>query len=190
MSSRRLLKVGALAAIALALSSCQPDPQDSGVDGVLWRQVAEHLDPIKSFIYNGHIGYQSDDVPDMPVDTYLYLLPATKWDRTIDPKASWVESGGAIIHDIERSETQLSFEVFVGSGPRPADVPTDDGFAYFGPPTVYTCFGWVVGVVDGMISRDPYNVPGEGESREACDPELVALLPDDAAFAEIDSFNG
>lgn len=187
MSSRPLLKIGALAAIALALSGCRPDPYDTGVDGVLWRQVAEHLDPIKSFTGNASEPY---DAPPMPVDTYLYLVPAIKWDRASDPEAAWFESGGAVIHDMERTETQLSFDVFVSSGPRPADLPTDDGYPYFGPGTVYTCFGFVVEVENEAISRDPYGYFTERESLASCDPELVALLADDAAFAEIDSFNG
>ena len=187
VSSRPLLKIGALATIALALSGCRPDPYDTGIDGVLWRRVAEYLDPIKSFTYNG---YEPYDAPDMPVGTYLDLVPAIKWDRMRDPEASWFESGGAVIHDIERTETQLSFDVFVSSGPRPADVPTDDGYPYFGPGTVYTCFGFVVQVENEAISRDPYEDFTAREARASCDPQLVALLADDAAFAEIDSFNG
>lgn len=183
----RLVRLAAIALVVAALSGCRPDPSDSGVDGYLWRQVAEHLDPVKHALYNGGELY---DAPPITVAAYLALIPATRWDGTSAPEDLGLLPGGAVLHNLERSDDQLSFDVFVSSGPRP-DVTSNDGWlGYFGPHSVYTCFGWTVDVTDGMISRDPYNVPGSGEPYTTCDTTLVATLADDAGFAPIDAFNG
>jgi hypothetical protein len=88
-----------------------------------------------------------------------------------------------VIYDFSRDSQNVNFSVFISSGPRP-NVLTDEGTHYSGPNAVFTCFGWHASF-DGNGDFD-----GERVDDRACSPELVAQLPPDAAFAEIELFDG
>lgn len=163
----------ALVVGALTLSGCGPveyHGYDSGIDGVLWRQIASFEDPMNFF-------ESSTQDP----ATYLSELDGDRWNGS--PSALPDLSNGAIVlYDLATTAADAEFSVFISSGPR-RDALTDAGFGYVGPSQVYTCYGMAADLRSPrpMVNRTLF---------ADCPRALVNLLPDDAAFASGDVFDG
>lgn len=147
----------------------------SGIDGVLWRQVASFEDPLSQRLYSP------------PVDgptAYLDTLPGARWDGDALSAAEFeIEQGGIVLYNISSTDAFAHVSVFIASGPRPA-IPTDDGYAYNGPSEVYTCYD---------VRADFRSQPMPSAKRDIltkCPTPLVELLAEDAAFASGEVFDG
>lgn len=176
MTTRRVRQQVAVAAVAVGavtLSGCGPveySGHDSGIDGVLWRQIASFEDPMEF----------SDTSPQDP-STYVSGLGGDRWDGSATSLPD-LSTGAIVLYDVETTASRATFSVFISSGPRP-DVPTDDGRDYVGPSQVYTCY---------ERERD-FNPEAQRSNRTVftdCPAALVNLLPEDAAFASADVFDG
>lgn len=61
---------------------------------------------------------------------------------------------------------------------------TDEGLNYVGPSTVFTCYGITA-------QLEPMALPAVDRTIfDDCPPALVRLLPEDAAFASAEVFDG
>ncbi|SJN28420.1 hypothetical protein FM104_06035 [Microbacterium esteraromaticum] len=176
MTKRRVKHREVIAALilgALTLSGCGPveyHGYDSGIDGVLWRQIVSFEDPMNFF-------ESSTQDP----STYVSELGGDRWDGSTGTLPD-LTAGGLVFYDLTTTASDAEFSVFISSGPRP-DVPTDAGHHYVGPSQVYTCYGITAGLRSPrpMINRTLFS---------DCPAALVNLLPDDAAFASRDVFDG
>jgi len=147
----------------------------SGMDGVLWRQVASFEDPLSRSIYR-----PSTDGP----TAYLDAIPGARWDGDPSSAAEFaMDQGGIVLYNISSTEGSARVSVFIASGPRPT-VPTDDGHAYNGPSQVFTCY-------DVRVDFRSQPMPSaEREILTECPRPLVDVLPEDAAFASGEVFDG
>lgn len=196
--------LGGAVAAALIAALCGCLPVDSGcesdvdrtvycgwesdIDGVLWRQVAAHEDPLWT-----RLGQPRS------VETYLDDTEGTVWDGVTDPSELGVARGAVLFYDVDRSGSRYEFGVFISSGPRP-DVLTDEGDPYRGPSQVFTCFTVIADIVplpqierDRDDWRDGIDLQAVAVDRDVdveCPSELVAEMPPDAAFAFDDVFDG
>ncbi|MFB2556790.1 hypothetical protein [Herbiconiux liangxiaofengii] len=176
MTARRVTRAAGSAALIMAgvaLSGCGPieyHGQDSGIDGVLWRQIAGFEDPANFY-------ESSTQVP----ETYLAEAGVDRWDGSLSTRPD-VGEGAILIYDVSTSGAEAEFSVFVSSGPRP-DTPTDSGHDYSGPSQVYTCYEIAadLGSPTPAVERTIFTT---------CPEALVSLLPQDAAFASADTYDG
>jgi hypothetical protein len=193
---RRQVGILALSAIfAASVVGCATEYHgyDSGIDGVLWRQIAAFEDPLLASIYeplHETVGIPNTTDPEShpaAVDTpaeYLAGIDKPRWDGTARslPQLE-IEKGGVILYDVASRDSTAMFSLFIASGPRP-NVPTDEGRDYSGPSEVYTCYS--IKVDFGMTAT---RVPDRTAFTE-CPSELVGLLAEDAAFASAEVFEG
>jgi hypothetical protein len=173
-------KWGALlvfAGIALSLTGCHTEYHgaESGIDGTLWRQIAAFEDPLSLSLY------QSSAT--QPVG-YLELLQGERWSGSVASATNLnLSEGGVVLYDISSTDSSAELSVFIASGPRP-DVPTDDGRDYNGPAQVFTCYRVEVNFSPG-VEPSAYPVTFDG-----CPATLVEVLPEGAAFASGEVFDG
>jgi hypothetical protein len=170
--TRRASIVALLVAVGL-LSGCSPIEYhgcDSGIDGTLARQIASFEDPM-----DFHESSSREPL------TYLAELGGDRWDGTASTLPDLSE-GAIVLYDVSAAESVAEFSVFISSGPRP-DVPTDDGHDYSGPSQVYTCYGITTDLGAEMLTVDRAIFT-------ECPTALVNELPEDAAFASGDVFDG
>lgn len=162
-------------AVVGSLSGCRTEYRghESGIDGVLWRQLASVEDPFSREVF--------DSLARSPIG-YLDALDGARWSGTAAAAADLdLRNGGVVLYEISSTESMAEFSVFIASGPRP-EVATDDGRQYSGPSAVFTCFG---------VRADPGpDLEVERTEFDECPAALVAQLPDDAAFAGIEVFDG
>lgn len=161
--------------VALSSSGCRTEYRgyDSGIDGVLARQVASFEDPLSRDLYGSHA---SSPGP------YLAALDGARWSGSAASAAELgLARGGVVLYDEASAESAAEVSVFIASGPRP-DVPTDAGGPYYGPSTVYTCYR--VRAEFGQETTE------ERTEFDACPAALVKQLPADAAFASGEVFDG
>lgn len=173
LGARRQALVAALLVGAASLSGCGPieyHGYDSGIDGVLWRQIASFEDPVNFY-------EPSTRVP----TTYLAELGVDRWDGSLSALPD-LSDGAIVLYDVSTSASGAEFSVFISSGPRP-DVPTDAGHDYAGPRLIYTCYGVAADLSSARPVVDRTIFTG-------CPPALVNLLPEDSAFASGDVFDG
>lgn len=173
MTTRRVIASIGAAGLAVALTACSPIEYhgfDSGIDGVLWRQINH---------YEGSMRDGDSYAYDAP--SFLESLRGLRWDRA-DAIPPNVQGGGVVFYDLQQSGSAAQLSVFISSGPRP-DAPTDEGRPYGGPSQVYTCYGIAV---DGWRVVLTY----DREIFTECPAVLVEQLPEDAAFASGEVFDG
>lgn len=160
-------------AIALLVAGCGPTEYhgyESGIDGVLWRQVAAFEDPLSFELLQPQV-----NEPDL----YLAALSGSRWDGNTSSAAELdLDTGGIVLYDISSTPSSTDVSIFIASGPRS---PTDDGA---GPSEVYTCYR-----VEAAFSDDPMPTAGR-VLLDSCPDPLVALLAEDAAFASGEVFDG
>jgi hypothetical protein len=171
----RIVTTVALAAAVTALAGCRTEYRDSNsdIDDTLWRQVAAIEDPLWGEI----LGLRSaQDVSG---------LNAGHWDGAGDASGLHLEDGGAVLYDVGVDGSHLELSVFISSGPWHRDALTEPGFVYSGPSQVFTCFGF-----RGLIVSTGETWDWDRDIYESCPDELVAVMPDDAAFATDNVFDG
>jgi hypothetical protein len=172
---RASLACAALATVALTGCTTEYHGPHSDIDGVLWRQVASFEDPLFPVFTDGPPGGPS---------RYIEGVGGERWDGSAASVARLdVQDGAAVIYDVAVTEATLDFSVFISSGPRP-DVTTDQGTGYSGPSAVFTCYE-----VHGDFVADLSPTIGRTVLDE-CPAALVEPLPDDAAFASAEVFDG
>lgn len=183
ISGSRLRQVATLALttiVAASLTGCATEYHgyDSGIDGVLWRQVAAFEDPLSKSIYEP--ARESTQTP----DEYLAGIDQTRWDGTARALPLLGNGGGGVLlYDVASKDLSASFSLFIASGPRP-DISTDDGRPYLGPSEVYTCYS--INVDFGITAtRSAIRTV-----LKRCPAELVGLLAKDAAYASAEVFDG
>lgn len=168
-----------IAALPLVLTGCRTEyhGHDSEIDGVLWRQIAFIEDPLSRSLYRPAL----DDNEPL---AYMNAIEGLRWDGSEDSAAGLdLRKGGVVLYETSWTDTAAELSVFIASGPRP-DVATDEGRAYTGPSTVFTCYG---------IKTDfqPRSLPSVDRIIfDDCPSALVKLLPEDAAFASGEVFDG
>lgn len=166
------------AATLLCLTSCRTEYHGmySGIDGVLWRQIAAFEDPLSRDLFR-------PDTAD-PAE-YLEGLPGSRWDGSNSSAAGLEigQQGGVVLYAASSTRATAAVSVFIASGDRP-DVPTDDGTTYGGPSAIFTCYR--------IRARfDEFSAPSVTRILlERCPRALVARLPPDAAFASAEVFDG
>lgn len=162
---------------AMALTGCATEYHgyDSGIDGVLARQIATFEDPLSEDLFQ-----PAENGP----AAYLDALDGMRWDGSASSAADLeLDRGGIVLYDTAATDSSAKVAVFISSGPRPA-VPTDENRTYTGPSQVYTCY-----TVEADFGSEPMPSP-DRVMLDDCPPLLVDLLPDDAAFASADVFDG
>lgn len=166
-------------AVALALAGCRTEYRgtDSGIDGVLWRQVASVEDPFTASVVRAL-------APD--AETFFAQLPGERWDEA-SAHAFELDEPTAVVYDTAADEAAASFRVFFSSGVR-ADVATDAGGPYAGPDSVFTCYGWTVRF--GPYAVEEAEQDWSSTTWEDCPEELVAAMPGTTAYAEPEVFGG
>lgn len=193
--SARQTSIVLLTAVAATLTGCTAEYHgyDSGIDDVLWRQIASFEDPLSAGIYDPldeTIGIAHTLVPDeypAPVDdpaTYLAGIPAPRWNGSPDalPQLE-LRDGGAILYDVASVSRTASFSIFIASGPRALPATTNSHISH-GPSEVYTCYQIDVDFDSELPpTADRTVLP-------ACPPALVGQLARDAAFASAEVFDG
>lgn len=166
-----------LAALPIVLTGCRAEyhGHDSGIDGVLWRQIASFEDPLSRSLYQPSVNEPAD---------YLDTIGGLRWNGS-EASADGLDlrKGGVVLYDVSSTDSAAELSVFIASGPRP-DVVTDERRKYTGPSTVFTCYG-----IETQFQ------PGAEPSADRiifddCPPALVELLPGDAAFASGEVFDG
>jgi hypothetical protein len=165
--------------LPLVLTGCRTEYHgyDSGIDGVLWRQVASFEDPLSWSLYRPAV---DDNEP----SAYVDAIEGLRWDGS-DASAAGLDlrEGGVVIYDTSVTDSTAELSVFIASGPRP-DRVTDKGLNYVGPSTVFTCYGVTA-------QFEPMALPSVDRAIFVdCPPALVRLLPEDAAFASGEVFDG
>lgn len=166
-----------LAAAVLALTGCATEyhGDNSGIDGVLWRQIAALEDPLSGQLYQPATPAAHDPA------AYLAALDGAHWDgSSASTSKLGLEDGGVVLYEIS---TTAELSVFIASGSRP-DAPSSDGRKYNGPNEVYTCYN----MTTDFHTTTPPSV--EREILDECPVPLVAELPDGAAFASGEVFDG
>ena len=180
MSARprsRVSRVLSVGLIVLALSACSTEYHGpySDIDDVLWRQIASFEDPFTSSLYQS-----SEDDPNALVDS----LPGTSWDGTSESaERTNITDGGVVIYDVSSMSHETELSVFIASGPR-ADQLTGSENTYTGPSAVFTCYTLHVSANGGATLAINRVLLDE------CPSELVDTMPDDAAFASGEVFDG
>jgi hypothetical protein len=184
-----------LAAASVSVAGCTTEyhGHDSGIDGVLWRQMASFEDPLSTTIWNPldeTIAIRHTLAPDLyppAMDDpreYLAGIDAPRWDGAqLSLPQFELERGGVILYDAVATDSTATFSLFIASGPR-SNAPTDQGGVYSGPSEVYTCYSLEVRFASDV---PPHLVR---TAFTECPPELVDLLADDAAFASAEVFDG
>ena len=167
----------ALSLIGITLTGCHAEYHgyDSGIDGTLWRQIASFEDPLSRELY--------EPSAHEPIG-YLGSLLGQHWDgsRASAPGLT-LGDGGVVLYDIASSRSVAELSVFITSGPRPS-VPTDSGGFYAGPSQVFTCYR-----IEAKFS--PIDAPSVNRvTFKKCPAPLVELVPEDAAFASGEVFDG
>lgn len=178
--ARTVASVALVLAVGATLIGCRTEYRgaESGLDGVLWRQVASVEDPLMLALSNSL-------TPD--ADSFLEQLPATLWGGPAAPVPD-LDEPVAVVYDLERGDGgELTFSAFISSGRR-VDVPTDAGGRYDGPDSVFTCSRWTVRF--GAYAVESAERGALGQHWEDCPAELVEAMPGDVAFAEPDVFGG
>jgi hypothetical protein len=168
-----LLLMGA----AVSLVGCETEYHGpySGIDSTLWRQVAYFEDPLSRNLYH--------PAADEPIG-YLDALQGQRWDGS--PKSAsnlQLRNGGVVLFEDSATATSAALSIFIASGPRPNFV-SDTGGDYQGPSQVFTCYRVEATFFSG---EEPYV---EEVNVDDCPNALVEMLPDDAAFASADVFDG
>lgn len=170
---RTIASATAVGAAVLLLSGCGPtryEGYESGIDDVLARQIMAFEDPLSSQLHQPQV-----DEP----EPYLAALSGMRWDGKASTASDLdLSAGGVVLYDISSTPFSTDVSVFIASGPRS---PVVDGAS---PSEVYTCYR-----VEAEFTRDP--MPSTGRALlDGCPEPLVALLPEDAAFASGDVFDG
>ncbi|MBO0982706.1 hypothetical protein [Rathayibacter sp. SD072] len=163
----------AVGATTLVLTGCGPTEYhgyESGIDGVLWRQIASFEDPLSFELYQPRVNEP---------EPYLAALSGTRWDGRASSVADIdLDAGGVVLYDLSSTPSSAEVSVFIASGPRS---PIDDGAS---PSEVYTCYR-----IETEFVGDP--MPSAGRVLlDSCPEPLVSLLPEDAAFASGEVFDG
>ena len=178
---RRIAASVAIALLAL-LTACSPSMTvyrgvESGIDGVLWRQVASVEDPLSG--RQGITGGTS-------AQEYFSMMGIVRWDDAASPVP---DLGQPVIvaSDVVESDRRVTFAAFLSSGMR-LDVPTDRGQPYSGPDSVFTCY--VLTVTFGTYGVDHIERSSESAVPEDCPAELVAAMPGVTSYAEPGVFDG
>ncbi|ROP44408.1 MULTISPECIES: hypothetical protein [unclassified Rathayibacter] len=171
--ARTVASTVAVGAIAFLASGCGPTEYrgyDSGIDGVLWRQIAAFEDPLSRELFSPRVNEP---------EPYLAALNGTRWDGEASTAAELdLDAGGVVLYDLSSTPTSATASVFIASGPRS---PADDST---GPSEVYTCYR-----IEIAFSGDP--MPSAGRVLlDGCPEPLVSLLAEDAAFASGEVFDG
>jgi hypothetical protein len=173
------IAVVAMAMLPLVLTGCRTEYHgyDSGIDGVLWRQVTSFEDPLSRSLYR-------PTVDDNEPSAYLNALEGVRWDGSEASAAGLdLREGGVAIFDVSSTNSSAELSVFIASGQRP-DVATEEGLNYVGPSMVFTCYGVTA-------QFEPMALPAVDRTIfDDCPPALVRLLPEDAAFASAEVFDG
>ncbi|MET4782273.1 hypothetical protein [Glaciihabitans sp. UYNi722] len=160
---------------ALAGCSTGYHGHDSGIDGVLWRQVASFEDPLSPNLFDSHANEPG---------AYLDALGIADWDGTAASVAHLgLEDGGVALYDITSTDAAVELSVFISSGSR-SDGLTDEGHDYKGPSAVITCYGINAHFRPGatpLVDRIIF---------DKCPAALVKTAPKDAAFASGEVFDG
>jgi hypothetical protein len=166
-----------IAGIALSLTGCHTEYHgaDSGIDGTLWRQISAFEDPLSLSLYQSSAA--------QPV-AYLESLQGERWSGSVASASNLdMAKGGVVLYDISSTESSAELSVFIASGPRP-DILTDEGRDYNGPVQVFTCYRVEANFSPG-VETSAYPVLFDG-----CPATLVELLPEGAAFASGEVFDG
>jgi len=169
--------IGAMVAVALTLTGCATEYHgfDSGIDGVIWRQIDLLESQLSVEIFEPSTFGPAD---------YLASLPGSRWDGSISSARSLdLDRGGVVLYKMATTVRSAKVSVFITSGPRP-NVPTDEGGRYDGPGTVYTCYGFRTDFVSGQQSRTSRTIYSK------CPHALTDQLPEDAVFASGEVFDG
>jgi hypothetical protein len=167
----------AVALVVLASSACSTEYHGpySDIDGVLWRQVAGFEDPFTDSVYQSR-----ENDPNALVES----LSGTSWDGTSESaERIHVADGGVVTYDVSSAAHEAAFSVFVSSGPR-ADQTAGRDETYTGPSAVFTCY---------RLHVYPYADATPAIDRiilDECPNALVEAMPDDAAFASGEVFDG
>jgi hypothetical protein len=162
---REAIVVAVLVTAGACLTGCGPAfDSPSGMDSVLWNQVAAREDPF------WHELLQAEDV-----ESYVAGLAG--------PSGRDASDGILAVTDVRSDGALLSFSVFISSGER-RSAPSDNGNPYTGPGQIYTCFG-----VRADLS-DPASLAIERDLDAGCPDYLVRAMPSDAVFVPDDVFDG
>ena len=162
-----------VSAVAFLVAGCGPTEYrgyDSGIDGVLWRQIAAFEDPLSRELFSPRV---NESAP------YLAALHGTRWDGEAAVATELnLDAGGVVLYDLSSTPTSADASVFNASGTRSL---TDDSA---GPSEVYTCYR-----IETAFNGDP--MPSAGRLLlDSCPEPLVSLLAEDAAFASSEVFDG
>ena len=173
----RVSRVFSVGLVVLSLSACSTEYHGpySDIDGVLWRQIAGFKDPLSSSLYQS-----SEDDPKALVDS----LPGTPWDGTPESAERLnIADGGVVMYDVSSTGHEADFSVFISSGPRADQIEASET-TYTGPSAVFTCYTLhVYSTADATLSIDRVIL-------DECPSALVDTMPDDAAFASGEVFDG
>jgi hypothetical protein len=176
-SRSRLLQVIPLGLLVVSLAACSTEYHgyDSDIDGVLWRQVASFEDPFSLGIYQSR---EHDPT------ALIASLPGKKWDGTLESAERLdITEGGLVVYDESSSRDGADLSVFISSGPRPDQTQKRER-TYSGPSAVFTCYSLHLHVeIGGTISKERVIL-------DDCPDALVDKMPDDAAFASREVFDG
>jgi len=171
--ARTVASAVTVGAIALLVAGCGPTEYhgyDSGIDGVLWRQVAAFEDPLSFELFEPRVNEP---------EPYLAALSGMRWDGKASTAAELaLDEGGVVLYDLSSTPTSANASVFIASGPR----SRADDRAH--PSEVYTCYR-----IETAFTGDP--MPSAGRILlDSCPEPLVSLLAEDAAFASGEVFDG
>jgi len=159
------------------LSACSTEYHGpySDIDGVLWKQIASFEATFSSSVYQS-----IEDDPNALVDS----LPGTSWDGSSESAESMnIADGGVVVYDLSPSGREVAFSVFISSGPRAEQIEGRER-PYTGPSAVFTCYTLhVVPNAGGTLSTGRVIL-------DECPVALVDMMPDDAAFASGEVFDG
>ena len=165
------------ASIALSLTGCDTEyhGNNSEIDGTLWRQIAAFEDPLSRSLYQPWVNEPG---------AYLDSLQGEVWSGSVASAAALdLREGGVVLYDTSSTDSTAALSVFISSGPRP-DVPTDQGQEYKGPSQIFTCYR-----MEATFSAEA--APSVGRiTVDDCPPALIDLMPDGAAFASGEVFDG
>lgn len=158
-----------------ALTGCSTEyhGHDSGIDGVLWLQVASFEDPLSQSLYGS--------LANEPA-AYLDSLGGARWEGASVADLT-LEGGGVVLYDLSSTTSTAELSVFTSSGPR-SDNPPDEYRGYNGPSAVFTCYGITAQFQQGATSSV------DRITFDECPAALVATAPKDAVFASGEVFDG
>lgn len=187
--ARAIVSTLAATAALAVLTGCAGQ---QSYDGVLWRQIRGQQEVAFLALQPGVPATGAADIAARLSDG------VTTWDGSEPPPEISTSAPASVAYAIEDAGdddlggTVVEFTEFVASGPRP-DVPRDDvtnpAAAYRGPSTVYTCYRWRVVLVAGSVRDAQMSDYASGDD-PACDPRLVAQLPEDAAHISTSDLTG